>query len=41
MSLILPKKFFDLLPINCSWNEFCGFYINIYNDLYNDDLDGF
>jgi|688.fasta_scaffold204526_1 hypothetical protein len=43
MSLILPKKFFDLLPINCSWNEFWFLYINIYNDtdLDNDDLDGF
>ena len=43
MSLILPKKFFDLLPINCSWNEFWFLYISIYNDtdLDNDDLDGF
>ena len=43
MSLILPKKFFDLLSINCSWNEFWFLYINIYNDndLDNDDLDGF
>jgi hypothetical protein len=43
MSLILPKKFFDLLPINCSWNEFWVLYISIYNDndLDNDDLDGF
>ena len=41
MSLIHPKKFFDLLPINCSWNEFWGLYIRIYNDnhLNNDDLD--
>jgi len=43
MSLILPKKFFDLLSINCSWNEFWVLYISIYNDndLDNDDLDGF